>query len=169
MWRNLYFPAGLFFGSFMCYMCQQDLQAHPSSSHMEQNTAWTVSVKSDQLASKQSKAWGWELESKEEFTGKLWFRVPNAAFERWNLRRPLDGIRLSRLLPSLPAAGKPLTKISQRKYFGGDFVGFIPVPAQRDESGHLAAGLTFSTGSFQNPAMEQARPLHPSVLSCFLS
>lgn len=34
-------------------------------------------------------------------------------------------------------------------------MGFIPVPVQRDESRHLAAGLIFYIDSFQNPAMEQ--------------
>lgn len=108
-------------------------------------------------------------------TLKLCLRVPksNTAFERWKLKWPLDGIRLSHLLPSFPAVGKPLTKSFQRKYLGGDFVGFIPVPAQRDESRHLAVGLIFFIDSFQNPAMGRAlsgrqdssAPLNPLTLS----
>lgn len=35
-------------------------------------------------------------------------------------------------------------------------MGIIPVPAQRDESRHLAAGLIFFIDSFQNPEMEGA-------------
>lgn len=35
-------------------------------------------------------------------------------------------------------------------------MGFVPVPAQQDESRHLAVGLFFFIDSFKNPAMEQA-------------
>lgn len=35
-------------------------------------------------------------------------------------------------------------------------MGFIPVPAQQDESRHLAVRVIFFIDSFQNPAMEQA-------------
>lgn len=58
-------------------------------------------------------------------TRKLWLRVPksNGASGRWKFKRPLGGIRPSRLLPLFPAVAKPRTKRFQRRYFWWRFCG----------------------------------------------
>lgn len=58
-------------------------------------------------------------------TWKLWLRVPksNRASGRWESKRPLGGIRPSRLLPVFPAVAKPAAKRFQRRYFWWRFCG----------------------------------------------
>lgn len=82
-----------------------------------------------------------------EVKGSLW-EVKIPAAPRWH--------QTLVFAPLFPAAAKPEQSAFKEGIFGGDFVGFIPVPVQRDESRHLAAGLIFYIDSFQNPAMEQA-------------
>lgn len=56
----------------------------------------------------------------------------------------------------IPSSQKAINKELSNKVLQWRFCGFIPVPAQRDESRHLAVRLIFFIDSFQNPAMEQA-------------